>query len=49
MKFGKLFSAITNIVTLPVSTAIDIITLGNGTETKNKLKKIEKDLDQITE
>mgnify|MGYP003561522200 CR=1 FL=1 len=49
MKFGKLFSAVTNIVTLPVSIAMDIITLGNETETKNKLKEIEKDLDQITE
>jgi hypothetical protein len=51
MRLGKLFSAVTKIVTIPVSLGADVVTLGNFGDksfTKRKLEKIKEDLDEVT-
>jgi hypothetical protein len=52
MKLGKLFEAVVDIATLPVSIAKDVVTLGNfgdETYTKRKVEKISEELDEVTE
>lgn len=54
MKLGKLFKAVVDTATIPLSVAADVITLGgaatdNGSYTKNKLEKIAEELDEVTE
>jgi hypothetical protein len=49
---GKIFKAVVDTATAPLSVAADIITLGNvgsdeGSFTKRKIEQLEEDLDDI--
>jgi len=53
MKLGKLFKAVVDVATIPVSIAADVVTLGNAmggeSYTKKKIEKIADELDEVTE
>jgi len=49
MKLGKLFSAITQTVSLPIDMATDILTLNEDKKTQKKIKSIEEKLDSFSE
>jgi hypothetical protein len=52
MKLGKLFKAIVDTATIPLSVAADAVTLGNSmgrqSYTKSKIEKIAEELDDVT-
>ena len=55
MKLGKLFEAVVGVITLPIEIVKDVVTLGaekameDEFYTERKVKKIARELDEVTE